>query len=236
MGLGPTRLTVPIKGGSATYTTTRARTRSPRQTRLYSKMPSAVVVRSGNIRRRDDQDRLVAVIPSLDPHGRIPPGRFRTTVPEVEQRFITAPEFAPSATREAVWSDFLDLVGWIHRLRVRTPAAFLGGGFTTDSMNPSDVDASILIDASRISSPKTWQELDKIMSTYKAKGLKLDAFLIRWFPEGDQSKVPKPYLEERGKWDDWWQRFVAKHDRLPHQRHHAMPIRGYLEVILDGYT
>ncbi len=190
---------------------------------------------SGSIHQREDHCRYAVVIPPLDEHGRLPPGRYRVAQADVEERFIHASEFAASTTRLKVWSDFLTLVGLIRRQRVRTPAAFLGGGFTSDSLDPSDVDASILIDASRVTSAKTWAELDKIMTNYKLQGLHLDAFLIRWFPEGDQSLVPAYYLCERGKWDDWWQRYVAKPDRIPPQRHHAMPVRGYLEVILDGY-
>jgi len=66
-------------------------------------------------------------------------------------------------------------------------------------------------------------------------GLQVDAFLIQWHPTGTQLGGDPSYVGQRGTWDDFWQRKVAKPDRNPPQRAHAMPVRGYLEVIIDGY-
>jgi hypothetical protein len=193
----------------------------------------AELTRPGMIRFRDIT--VLAMIPPFTKEGLLPRGRFVATIDEVEESFVKADHFRGSATRQQVWDDFLALVELLRRKRARMPAAFLGGSFTSDVLDPSDVDTSVLIDQTRISSPKTWDDLAKIARGAKPAGLKLDAFLINWRPEGDQSPESLAYHRSRGMWDDWWQRHVPKPDRLPPLRHHAMPLRGYLEVIVDGY-
>ena len=176
------------------------------------------------------------MIPDLTPEGFLPRGRFLTDRDEVDAYFVKAIEFKDSTTRAAVWADFHALIDLVGRLKVRIPAVFLAGSFTTNMANPSDTDSSILVDSGRISSGKTWDNLAKISRTSKTDlKLKADTFFIPWFPEGDHTCIPPNYLLERGRWDDFWQRHVTKADRLPPQRHHAMPVRGYLEVIIDDY-
>lgn len=78
--------------------------------------------------------------------------------------------------------------------------------------------------------------MDKIVDDPKgALGLQVDAFLIPWHPDGTELGGSPRYATERTRWDDFWQRKVAKADRNPPQRWHAMPVRGYVEVIIDGY-
>jgi hypothetical protein len=176
------------------------------------------------------------VIPAFEATGFLPRGRFCATAQEVENALVKSADFSASATRDAVWSDFLLVVDSIRRKRARLPAAFLGGSFVTNAMDPDDVDAAILIDTSRITSPGTLTAVRQIVSDPKAQGLRVDAFLIQWHPNGTEDGGDPTYLYSRGKWDDFWQRHVPKADRQPPQRQHAMPVRGYLEVILDGYV
>jgi hypothetical protein len=47
------------------------------------------------------------MLPPLDPETRhLPLGRHSATLAEIEARFVTAPEFAASQTRTAVWEGF----------------------------------------------------------------------------------------------------------------------------------
>ncbi|BBY41813.1 DUF6932 family protein [Mycolicibacterium celeriflavum] len=176
------------------------------------------------------------MIPKLTDDGDLPRGRFCASVEDIEKRFVADSAYEESTTREQIWSDFIDLVELIRRLRVRVPAAFVGGSFVTDKTDPSDVDAALFIDMSRITRPDTFSEVEKIVANPKVDlGLKVDAFLIQWHPDGTQVGREPNYIGQRGTWDDFWQRKVAKADRNPPQRSHAMPVRGYLEVVLDGY-
>jgi hypothetical protein len=175
------------------------------------------------------------LIPDFEQNGNLPRGRFCATAQEVYDVLVKGREFTSSTTRDAIWDDFTLLVDSIKRKRVRTPAAFVGGGFVTKALDPTDIDAAILIDTSRIASPATLSGIHQIVTNSKAAGLKVDAFLIQWHPDGSEDGRDPSYLATRGKWDDFWQRDVAKADRPFPQRGHSMPVRGYLEVILDGY-
>jgi len=175
------------------------------------------------------------LVPEFEESGNLPRGRFCATAQEVHDVLVKGPEFTSSTTRDSIWDDFTLLVELIKRKRVHVPAAFIGGSFVTKALNPSDIDAAILIDTSRITNPATLAGVQQIVSKPKASGLKVDAFLIQWHPDGTENGGDPSYLATRGKWDDFWQREVAKADRNNPQRSHSMPVRGYLEVILDGY-
>ena len=175
------------------------------------------------------------MIPDFEQSGNLPRGRFVATVQEVYDVLVKGPEFTSSTTRDSIWDDFTLLVDSIKRKRVRVPAAFVGGGFVTKALNPTDIDAALFIDTSRISSATTLTAVHQIATNSNSVGLKVDAFLIQWHPDGSENGGDPSYLATRGKWDDFWQREVAKADRHPPQRSHSMPVRGYLEVILDGY-
>jgi hypothetical protein len=166
----------------------------------------------------------------------LPPGRFSCTTDEVEAHFVHDAAFASSKTRRTLFDDFLSVADLIRRKRVRVPAAFLGGGFTSSSVDPSDVDACYVIDVSRIVREQTFQEVYRIVVEAPKNGIRVDGFLIPWDAQGEQRPISTEYLLSRGRWDDWWQRFVPKPQRVPPQRHHSFPVRGYLEVLLDGYS
>ena len=129
------------------------------------------------------------------------------------------------------------MVALVKRRGVPVPAAFVGGSFVTDELSPGDIDAALIIDVSAVTKPATWGIVQRLLANAKTRGLQVDAFAIPWFPDGSEFGGASPaYQFERGKWDDFWQRKVAKADRVPPVREHAMPTRGYLEVILDGYA
>jgi hypothetical protein len=177
-------------------------------------------------------------VPLLTDSGDLPRGRFCVSLEDVEKRFVSAAEYEGSTTREQVWSDFNDVIDLIRRKRAAIPAAFLGGSFVSSELNPSDVDAALFIDFSRIRNGQTYADVEQIVNNPKTNlGLQVDAFIIPWHPDGTELGGGdwQAYVRERSRWDDFWQRKVAKPDRQPPQRHHSMPLRGYLEVIIDDY-
>lgn len=179
-------------------------------------------------------------IPALTSDGDLPRGRFCTSLDDVEKRFVADAAYEGSITREKVWTDFNVVLDTVRRRRVRVPAVFLGGGFVTSELNPSDVDVALIIDVSKISNPQTYADVAQVVDDPKAGGLRVDAFLIPWHPDGTElggggNTGQIAYATERARWDDFWQRKVPKIDRHPPQRWHSMPVRGYLEVVIDGY-
>lgn len=170
------------------------------------------------------------VIPSLTSEGLLPCGRFQCSSDEVEAVFLG------NERRAKVWDDFLAVADLLRRRRVRLPSAFVSGSFVTSVDDPGDVDAAFLYDASAVTRPETHAELARIAGSTKDElALEVDALLIGWHPQGYDLAQQRRYRQDRGYWDDFWQRHVLKADRDPEQRHHAFPVRGYLEVILDGY-
>lgn len=189
-------------------------------------------------KRTYDADMSVAFpeIPDFEPSGDLPRGRFCVSMDTVSATLVKGSTFAGSSTRDEVWEHFEQVIQLIKRKRVNVPAVFLGGSFTTNAEDPSDVDVAILVDTSRITNPQTLAAVQKIAKNTKAVGLKVDAFIIPWHPDGSESGGNVDYARKRGFWDDFWQRKVAKADRIPALREHSMPVRGYLEVIVDGYV
>lgn len=87
---------------------------------------------------------------------------------------------------------------------------------------------------------ETLSDLADIVNDPKADGLNVDVFLVLWHPDGTEMggggrEGQMRYAASRGKWDDFWQRKVDKADRATPQRSHSMPVRGYVEVVIDGY-
>ena len=180
------------------------------------------------------------MIPQFTDGGLLPVGRFQCSMDEVHSCFVAAERFATSTTRADVWNRIGGFLAEMAHLRARIPAMFLGGSFISGNVDPDDGDLSPLIDMSRIQSDNTRRAIFQAIANSKAV-LNLDIFPIRWVPE-DISRAQglgapgvEDYLKDRGQWDDFWQRQVPHRDRSAFVRSHAFPVRGYLEVIVDGY-
>lgn len=180
------------------------------------------------------------MIPDLTDAGLLPVGRFQCTMDEVQRRFVSDEEFGTSTTRADIWAKFQVLVARAKNEKAKIPSAFVSGTFVTSKIDPSDIDASLLVDSSRVTNDQT---RGRIQTAIEVAGdqFKLDVFPIWWSPEPVDggslalTNEANVYLRDRGLWDDLWQRNVAKAERRPFQRHHAFPQRGYLEVMIDGY-
>ena len=184
------------------------------------------------------------VIPALEPSGMLPLGRYPATAGEIVNRYVHAPEFAASATRPEVWRHWVEATD---RLRALLPvcAAWLGGSFLTGGQDPDDVDAVYLIDTReafnlRLHDPRGSQ----VLAVYamgkelrRRTGLRVDTFVLEWplHPSPQRHALwGEQYFADRGYWDDFWQRVRTGPKGTLHVED-ALPRRGYLEVILDGW-
>ncbi len=181
------------------------------------------------------------MIPEFTGAGLLPVGRFQCTMDEAQAAFVDAPRFAESTTRADVWNRIQALLQELAALRARVPSMFLSGSFTTATLDPADGDISPLIDVSRIQSDGTWRAVSELLDRAKPT-LHLDVLPVFWVPEALGSAAAlagspqaRQYVCDRGRWDDFWQRYVPKLERDPFARAHAFPKRGYVEVIVDGY-
>lgn len=172
--------------------------------------------------------------------GCLPYGRFPTTLEAVERRFVSSMP-NDGGHRRKLWDDFERAT---KAIRSVTPvaAAWVGGSFVSNRPRPSDIDVVYLVRANEYDT-KTDDEkkrLNIFRGEHKlfAKGMMVDSYVIDWRPRGSQTPadyISKMNLAHRGYWDDWFQR-----DRVAGapetDPNNAIPRRGYLEVLLDGYT
>lgn len=175
-------------------------------------------------------------IPTLN-GDHLPEGRWVCTPDEVATAFV--PE-DPTDIRHQIWSEWLSLTKAVQDLTGQIAACWLSGSFFTTKPDPSDIDCLYVIDADRLDvvrrdpdQRKAW--FLQLASTGQIKGnfpLRVDSYILEWVPTpgSDAPAHAHGYLSMRGYWDDLWVRIKDADQRLE-----AIPRRGYLEVILDGY-
>lgn len=171
-------------------------------------------------------------IPALS-DGRLPLGRWPATIDEVESTFVEG----KSARRRQLWNDWCSLTTALHEAVGTLPAVWLSGSFLTDKPEPGDVDSVYVIEyrhllGARVDTRKA-QLIEAIAGNEIKKRFELDidSFVLHWPPRSGTYRVHPEYLESRGYWDDLWSR-----ERRGSDREASVPRRGYLEVIIDGYS
>lgn len=184
--------------------------------------------------------------PSLLSSGHLPPGRHPATLPEVQAQFVDA--FASSATRAGIWRGFLDyLENWAAAENVAgvdvLHGVWIAGSFTTDTINPSDIDVSPIYDKGALLAlngkpgsgliKRLFEHRDRVVATYK-----VEPFAVPWHPIAS-TLLPErlqPHerdaLAVRGGLDSWWGRTRPPGPRVAPLPPTTLADRGYLEVIL----
>jgi hypothetical protein len=168
--------------------------------------------------------------------GALPLGRWSATLAEIEAMFVDG----QCAKRHEVWTDWLQLTEALRDI-VTLPAAWLGGSFFTEKEEPGDLDSVYVVEwaavvAAKLSPDPRRAQLVQAIAANEVKdvfGLSVDSFILEWWPTPGP-KAPgyaQGYRERRGYWDDLWSR-----RRSADPRQDAVPSRGYVEVIFDGYA
>ena len=186
---------------------------------------------------------LGLVIPALEPTtGLLPVGRYTCAGQEVEDCFVTAAQFSASGTRGDIWGDWQIAQQFLQQ-SVIVHAAWLGGSFTTAKVDPDDIDVTFVVSADDYSArpPQDQQVVDLFNTPGHVKavlGLKVDSYVLPWhrIPALPTMPVHLEYYRARGYWDDWWQRSPIAGKGNPPTPADAVPRRGYLEVLLSGYS
>lgn len=180
-------------------------------------------------------------IPQRLPEGVPPLGRHTVSLDDVQGAYVRAPVFRDNERREMIWSNFLSATA---RLRRAVPinAVMIGGSFTTWKQMPSDIDVVFVLDKRHLAKLSDVND-KKMLTSFSSGGNKrlrgwgIDSYTLDWeaIPRTTKDNpAHRDYLVSRGYWDDWLQRSHGK-DEEPNMGH-AVPRRGYLEVIIDGYT
>ena len=123
-------------------------------------------------------------------------------------------------------------------------AAWIGGSYLTIKEEPDDIDCVYLVDTEDVlglpdSSRAVLQAFAGGKVLRNSFGLRLDTFVLHWVStSGVQRAAPevREYHSSRGYWDDLWSRLRSGSKSAAPVRLDSHPRRGYVEVILDGYS
>jgi len=119
---------------------------------------------------------------------------------------------------------------------------WIGGSFLTEKPSPGDIDATVLVDGATINQliqakdPRVFYLDPPVLRKFlKQNALRIDAYFLTWNPSitGNPSSV---YYQERGYWDDWWQRQRQGRKKDNPDITWTVPRQGYLEVMVNGYS
>ncbi|WP_075891245.1 DUF6932 family protein [Actinomyces provencensis] len=189
-------------------------------------------------------------IPVLDAAGMLPPGRFLTTLDEVEDRFVANATFGGSATRRTIWGGFLEYIGAWRAAEESTAApgrallgVWLAGSFISAKIDPSDLDCTPVLDVKVMEATKgrpghgdmkkLVRHRDGVRSMFH-----VEVFPYKWTPVRSSlfpatcSQSERDSLCARGALDAWWQRVRPPGPERAPEPSPPYPERGYLEVIL----
>lgn len=167
-------------------------------------------------------------------HMLLPPGRIQATLADVRDIW------GFNGHRLELLDEFERFVTLVTKA-VKVEAYWISGTILSDKPDPSDVDVVFLIDedtlaglgtaASRLATPKGLHELAS------RRQLRVDAYVLPWrlrtTPES--TSEDDAYLRQRGYWDDFWMRLRSVPKGDTPVRLCALPRRGYVEVIVNGY-
>jgi hypothetical protein len=190
------------------------------------------------------------VIPDLDAiSGQLPPGRFRCTLQEIEQRFVDDSRFATSTRRRMLFDQLLNyLRDWELALEdVAVPGVlkqiWIAGSFASAVVDPGDIDVSPILDgpllrevrgregAGRIQKLQG-ERRDRIVQEYG-----VEPYPITWWPvttlrRDRVGNFATDYIATRGLMDDFWQRTRSTDVKEGLTVDTAPARRGYLEVVV----
>jgi hypothetical protein len=167
--------------------------------------------------------------------GQLPLGRWPATVSEVEATFVTGLH----PTRQKIWHDWLHLNTAMQQAVIHVAGAWLGGSFLTDKTEPGDIDCLYIVEWPILWAARRDTQRAQFLEVVAKAGAKtvfqldVDSFILEWAPTSGVSRAShkRMYLEDRGYWDELWSRH-----RSTVPRDDALPRRGYVEVIFDGYV
>lgn len=159
------------------------------------------------------------------------PGRYPFSFDQV------ADHWGFNSHRQALLNGFRAFLGEVQSV-IPICAVWLSGSYLTAKETPGDLDATLVVPATELGN---LQGADKLLVTPQGLQLlarkinvRVDAYVLPWqcIPQPDPNDPDHGrYLFTRGYWDDWWMRL-----RSTTPTEGALPRRGYVEVIVDGYA
>lgn len=167
--------------------------------------------------------------------------------PTPGRRRISLAELANDAAFNPHRQDLLqELEEFFAAVRLVVPicAAWISGSYLTDKDDPADVDVVLVFnedDINGLTDPAHRRLVTRpgLQRLATVRNLRVDPFALIWRARPDPAAITPPdsrYLMNRGYWDDFWLRMRTVPKGATPTRACALPRRGYVEVILDGYS
>jgi hypothetical protein len=190
------------------------------------------------------------VLPLLDPAtGHIPPGRYATTLTEIQAEYVDAPRFQSSSTRSDIWAGFL---AYLSAWRAAQDEAgrdvllslWIGGSFISSELHPSDIDVTPVVSKAVLDALHGAPGIGGLRSLFEHRaGVRqkflVEPFVLLWAPMestlfteslDDETRAA---LAKHGGYDSFWQRVRPPGPKRAPARQTRFAERGYLEVVVQ---
>lgn len=187
---------------------------------------------------------LSRVIPTADPStGYLPLGRYACDLAELEAAFVTDARWASSTSRSSIWAEFMSATDQLRSI-VPVCSVWISGSFLTAKIDPDDIDVLYWCEDRHVAG--VTNSVDRLMLQKFAMnelradlGLRIDSRVGEWHARPEPAFLNTPsdraHILIRGFWDDFWQRVRSGSKGAAPVRLDALPMRGYVEVTLDGH-
>lgn len=178
------------------------------------------------------------MLPQFDAaNGALPSGRYAVTTGAFASQFADI-----SDHRKAIWHEW-EAATALLREHIKVCAAWIGGSYLTTKESPNDIDCLYIVDADHIEdlSDESRRMLEAFAGGHRlfAAGLRVDSYVLPWVSNSTPQRANEQvrgYHEWRGYWDDLWSKMRSGPKGSAPTRLDSHPRRGYVEVILDGYS
>lgn len=150
---------------------------------------------------------------------------------------------SPQSHRAELWAELVKAIAFTKQAVGSVAAVWVAGSFATTKADPGDIDTTFIIEQSAFNralknqAQAQWVGL-LANNSLPPQDFRLDTFVVPWrvMPDIKRGMTrAEAYFAERGHWDDFWQRQRTGPKGSASVRSDAIPRRGYLEVIVDGY-
>lgn len=167
---------------------------------------------------------------------RLQPGRVRTTFSALRETW------AFNDQRIRLLDELIEFTGLIREI-LPICSVWVGGSWLSDDEIPRDIDAVLLIDSEAINrltdiGERRLVTTEGLHEFANAMELNVDVSVQTWkaLPSvAELSDSDWQILQDRGFWDDWWQRVRSVPRGARSTRLCSLPRRGYAEVVIDGF-
>ncbi|MFR9751348.1 DUF6932 family protein [Nocardia sp. 004] len=163
-------------------------------------------------------------IEGFDGYEVLPPGRYTCNRDEFKERFVQ--NLPDSERRMQIFEDLEEYQKQQLACGLIVISYWIDGSFTTNKLNPSDIDITAIIDGAASSPTPVADDWINPADCWKnnahpsvGRTLLVDGYGVVKLP--DTHPDVKKYHELRGYWDDWWQRCRGTNEATR---------KGYVEV------